>query len=198
MIKAIIFDSGGVIVDQRLFFERLNKIFKPKDNKKFWHEVNIEAIPLCKNLISEETFWRKIAKLNNKDPKKIPKNLWRRGYENLTKVKYDVLTIAKKLKKKYKLGLVSNSIAYHERINKKRGIYNFFDVVILSHKVGLTKDNKKIFFLTVNKLKVKPKECIFIDDVKDFVNVAESVGMEGIVFKNIKQLKSDLKTLLNF
>ncbi|MBI2659589.1 HAD-IA family hydrolase [Candidatus Woesearchaeota archaeon] len=198
MIKAILFDSGGVIVDQRLWFERLNKIFRPKNKKKFWREINIEAIPLCKNLISEKVFWKRIAKLNKKDIKKIPKNLWRLGYENLTKVKHDVLAIAQKLKKKYKIGIVSNSIAYHEKINKKRGTYNLFDAVILSHKVGLTKNNKKIFFLAAKKLKVKPKECIFIDDVKDFVDVAKSVGMAGIVFKNSKQLKSDFKKFIKF
>ena len=196
MIKAILFDSGGVIVDQQLFFERLNKIFRPKDNKKFWHQINIEAIPLCKNLISEEVFWEKIAKLNKKNQKKIPKNLWRQGYESSTKVKQDVLNIIKKLKKKYKLGLVSNSIAYHEKINKKRGIYDFFDVVVLSHKIGLTKDGKNIFIITAKKLKFKPTQCVFIDDVKNFVDVARSIGMKGIVFKNSKQLKSDLKKLL--
>lgn len=198
MIKAILFDSGGVIVDQKLWFEGLNKIFRPKDKKKFWHKINIEAIPLCRNLISEGAFWEKITKLNNKDIQKIPKNLWRQGYENLTKVRHDILAIAKKLKVRYRVGIVSNSIAYHERINRKRGIYNLFDAVILSHKVGITKDNKRIFFLAAKKLKVKPKECIFIDDVKDFVNVAKSVGMKGIVFKNTKQVESDLKKLIKF
>ena len=197
MIKAILFDSGGVIIDQRLFFERMNKIFQPKDRKKFWHEINIEAIPLCKNLISERVFWGKIAKLNKKSPKKIPKNLWRQDYENLTKVKQDVLDIIKKLKMKYKLGLVSNSISYHEKINKKRGIYNFFDVVILSHKIGLTKDSKEIFLLAAKKLKVRPFQCIFIDDVREFVNVAKSIGMKAILFKNNKQLKKDLNKILN-
>lgn len=198
MIKAIIFDSGGVIVDQQLFFEKLNSVFRPKDNKKFWHEINIEAIPLCKNLISEKVFWEKIAKLNNKNPKKISKNLWRQGYESLTKINRNVLQLIKKLKKKYKLGLVSNSISYHQRINKKRSIYNLFDVVVLSHKIGLTKDNKEIFIIAAKKLNVRPTQCIFIDDVKDFVNVAKSIGMSGIVFKNSNQLKSDLGKLLNY
>ena len=196
MIKSILFDSGGVIVDQSQFFGRLNRIFRPKNKKKFWHEINIEAIPFCKNLISEKVFWEKIAKLNKKDPNKIPKNLWNEGYENSIKIDHKVLGIIKNLKKKYRLGLVSNSIKSHEKINKKLGIFDFFYAVILSHKVKLTKDNKRIFFLAAKKLKVKPKECIFIDDVMEFVNVAESVGMKGILFNNPKQLISDLTKLL--
>ena len=157
----------------------------------------MEAIPLCKNLISEEAFWKKIAKLNNMDPSKIPKNLWREGYENLTEVNRDVVFLIKKLKKKYKMAIVSNSIKFHEKINKKRGILDLFDVVIMSHKVALTKDAKDIFLLAARKLKVKPSESIFIDDVKDFVKVAESAGMNGVVFKNAAQLRADLEKTLN-
>ncbi len=127
MIKSIIFDSGGVIVSQRLFFERLFKLFRPKNKKKFWHEINIEAIPLCKNLISEEKFWEKIAKLNNKNSNKIPKNLWREGYEELTNIDKNVLNIIESLKNKYKLAIVSNSIAFHAKINRKRGLFKYFD-----------------------------------------------------------------------
>ncbi len=196
MIKAILFDSGGVIVYQKLFFKKLNEIFRPKNKKKFWRQINIEAIPLCKNLISEKEYWKKILRLNNKDQSKIPKNLWGEIYENSTKVDRNILNIIKKLKKKYKLGLISNSIKSHEKINKKRKIFNFFDTIILSHKVLLTKDNKRIFELAAKELKVKPKDCIFIDDVKGFVRVAQTVGMKGIIFSNKKKLISDLERLL--
>ena len=61
----------------------------------------------------------------------------------------------------------------------------------------MAKDDKRIFLMAAKKLKVKPKECIFIDDVKDFVNVAKSTCMKGIQFKNIGQLKSELNEILN-
>ena len=199
MIKAIIFDSGGVIVNQRLFFERLNKIFQPKDRKKFWHEINIKAIPLCKNQISEYEFWKRIA--NSTDAvvtNEVPKNLWTKDYEKLTSINQDVLDIIKKLKQKYKLVLVSNSIKSHEKINRRRGFFKLFDMVVLSHKVNLTKDNKDIFLLATEKLKIKPEECIFIDDVKDFVDIAKSTGMKGIIFKNSKKLKASLRKFVKF
>ena len=198
MIKAIVFDSGGVIINQHLFFERLGKIFMPKESKIFWHQINIEAIPLCKNLISEEEYWNRISRLTGKDPKKIPKNLWSRGYTSGTKANGDVMEIIKKLKNKYKLAIVSNSIKSHEKINRKRGIFDMFDEVVLSHKVGLTKDSKKIFLLAAKRLKVKPVECIFIDDVADFVKVAKSAGMNGILFKNSAQLNKDMERILRY
>ena len=196
MIKAIIFDSGGVIVNQKSLFDKFVKIFQPKNIKKFWREVNIKAIPLCKGKISEQEFWAQIAKSTRISLDKVPKNLWTKNYEKLTHLNKDVLNIIKALKQNYKLALVSNSIASHTKINEKRDIYNFFNVVILSHKIGLTKDNEKIFLIAARKLNVKPQECIFIDDIKDFVITAKSVGMKGILFKNSKKLELDLKKLL--
>ena len=197
MIKAIIFDGGGVIVNQELLMKRFIKLFKPKSKKKFLHDINIEAIPLCKNMISENRFWIKIAGIYGISPEKIPKNLWTKNFDKLTKIDKKMVQLIKNLRISYKIGFVSNTIKPHERINRKRGLFKLFDVVVLSHKIRMTKDDKRIFLMTAKKLKVKPKECIFIDDVKDFVNVSKSVGMKGMQFKNIGQLKSSLGKILN-
>lgn len=100
------------------------------------------------------------------------------------------------LKPKYKLALLSNSLQSHTRINKKRGLFKNFDLAMLSHEVELTKDTKDVFLLTAKKLNAKPKDCIFIDDVEEFVKVAESAGLKGILFKNPEQLESDLEKIL--
>jgi len=61
MIKAILFDSGGVVINHKLLVKKLIKIFKPENKEKFWNHVNIAVIPLCKNKISEELFWKNFA-----------------------------------------------------------------------------------------------------------------------------------------
>ena len=63
MIKAIIFDNGGVVSDQTLLLKKFTKIFKPKSRKKFLQDINLCAIPLCKNKISEAEYWIRISKL---------------------------------------------------------------------------------------------------------------------------------------
>ncbi len=196
MVKAIIFDGGGVIVDQNPLMNKFIRIFKPKNKEKFLHDLNIEAIPFCKGKISEKEFWIRIANSMCINMNKIPANLWTEDFDKLTKIDKKVLQIIKKLRKNYKLGFISNTITPHEKINRKRGLFDLFDVVVLSHKIGMTKDDKRIFLMTAKKLNVEPKECIFIDDVKDFVNTAKSVGMEGIQFRNSRQLESELKKLL--
>lgn len=196
MIKSIIFDGGGVVVDQNPLMNKFIRIFKPKNKEKFLHDLNIEAIPLCKGKILEEEFWIRIASSMCINMNKIPANLWTEDFDKLTKIDKKVLQIIKKLRKNYKLGFISNTITPHEKINRKRGLFDLFDVVVLSHKIGMTKDDKRIFLITAKKLNVETQECIFIDDVKDFVNTAKSVGMKGIQFRNSKQLESDLSKLI--
>ena len=196
MIKAIIFDLGGVIVDTKLVVDRIARVFDIHDKKKFWQDMNHEMIPLCKGDINERQFWTKIASKYNMEQKSVPKNFFRKDFEKLIRLNRELLQLIDKLKDKYKVAVISNIIEYHSKINKSMGLYEPFDHVVLSYKVKLTKDSKEIFMLTTKRLKVNPEECIFIDDVKKFVRMAKSIGMKTILFKNNKQLKSDLKKLL--
>ncbi len=196
MIKAIIFDLGGVLVNTSLIADRFNLIFNPKDKKEFWQELNHEMAPLCKCEITEAQFWKNVARKYGVDAKKIPKNLLRKDFEKSVRTNQELLDLVLNLKRKYKVAVISNIIEYHSKINKKQGLYEHFDHLTLSYEVRMAKDSKEIFTHTLKKLNVKPEECIFIDDVKKFVEVAKSVGMKGILFKDNSQLKSNLKKLL--
>lgn len=197
MIKAIIFDLGGVFLNMQPLTDEAEGLFKPKDKKEFWHELNIQIIPLCLGKISVYEFWKKLAfKYHSHINHEILKNLWIKDYAEKTFIDKKVEKIILDLKKNYKLGLISNTIFEHVEINKNLGRYKLFDQVILSNEVGLTKNNKKIFLLACKRLEVKPAECIFIDDIEDFCKIAESVGMKTIVFKSADQLNKDLKKLL--
>ncbi|HRS23105.1 MAG TPA: HAD-IA family hydrolase, partial [Candidatus Woesebacteria bacterium] len=71
-----------------------------------------------------------------------------------------------------------------------------FKTVIFSTDVGIRKPNPEIYLLTIKKLNVKPEETIFIDDTKHFIDIANSLGMKGIVYLNPDQLQKDLEKLL--
>ena len=81
-------------------------------------------------------------------------------------------------------------------LNKKLRIYNYFDEVVLSHEVKMSKDSEEIYLLAAKKLGVKTNECIFIDDYGVFLRIAKSVGMKGILFKDSEKLRYELNYLL--
>lgn len=198
MIKAIIFDLGGVVLDMKPLLKTAADLFQPRDETEFWREINLEAIPLCKGEITVLEFWKKVAKRHKKEiPDDILKDIWVKDYRESISINKKVQRLVESLKKSYKMGMISNTIPEHASINRRMGAFDVYDVVILSNEVKLTKDEKEIFLLAAEQLKVLPEECIFVDDVEKFVNVANSIGMKAILYKNPSQLKKEITFLLN-
>ena len=56
------------------------------------------------------------------------------------------------------------------------------DKYVVSSAVKLAKPEPEIFQLLLSKYDLKVDECVFIDDRKDNVNAAISLGMSGIVY----------------
>ena len=200
MIKAVIFDFGGVILNMKPLLTQTKKIFQMSDDVKLWETINIEAIPLCKGKITLLQCFINVAKKLKKDISyKNLKELWIKDYGKFTSIDNNMKKIVALLKKNYKLAIISNTIKEHTKVNKKLverfKLLKLFDTVIYSHKVGLTKDEKDIFLLATKNLKVKPEECVFIDDIKKFLKVAKGLGMKTIHFKNSIKLRRDLKAL---
>lgn len=91
------------------------------------------------------------------------------------------------------MALISNSeIAANKYFKRKK--YSIFEEIIISINEGITKTEERFYHLTLKRLNLKPEETLFIDDKQYCVDVANKVGMNVILFKNITQLKRALKT----
>lgn len=89
----------------------------------------------------------------------------------------------KTLRKKCKVGLLSNvGVGFWKRFSKEETEV-YFDDVVLSYQVGLVKPDAEIFKLATERLDVSPSECVFIDDDERNVRAAEKCGMKGIVYE---------------
>lgn len=193
MIKAIIFDVGGVLVYDIIpaVFDDIAHTLKI-DNvavKKAWNEI---MPALSVNQITEEEYWKRFIKAT-KTTQLLPKeSLLQRNYKAIRNEA--VYKLVKQLKEKgYKLAVLSNTIDLHTTINRRLGIYDDFPVQILSNEVKLIKPGKEIFLLTSKKLQTKPEETIFIDDNLENVEVANALGFHGIHFTSAEALKTKLE-----
>ena len=71
------------------------------------------------------------------------------------------------------------------------------DNYVVSSHVKLAKPEPAIYQLLLSKYSLKPEECVFIDDRKDNVDAAISLGMSGIVYPgSADQLKEILYPML--
>ncbi len=109
-----------------------------------------------------------------------------------------VSEIIRSLKGKKKLGLISNTNPLHfDYILSKFPVIRIFDKWILSYEVGFKKPDVHIFQTAMEWASVEPGKILLIDDMKKHVEVAVSLGMQGIHFISANQLREELYIKLN-
>ena len=100
-------------------------------------------------------------------------------------------------KGRWKLGLLSNTNRLHfDYVLAKFSVIRVFDRWILSHEVGFKKPAVEIFQKAVQWASVEPRKILFIDDMKKHVEVAASLGIQGIHFVSAAQLREELSLKL--
>ncbi len=67
-----------------------------------------------------------------------------------------------------------------------------FDVLVWSYRLGVAKPDPVIYRYALDQLGTLPGETLFIDDRPANVDAALKLGMVGVVFSNVAQLRTDL------
>lgn len=86
------------------------------------------------------------------------------------------------LKKQYKLGLVTNGYSDIQRKKVKgAGLTEFWDTIVVSEDIGISKPDAAIFLTALNRLGITPEEAVFVGDhyEKDILG-AMNVGMRTV------------------
>lgn len=197
MVKAIVFDVGGVIIpylDNVIDGYIKRKLgLSEKQFNDLWGKYIDRFIT---GKVIEKKFWE-IIQSEIKRPLPLPrKSLFLEEYCKNLVVNQQVISLVSRLKfNGYTVGVLSNSIFPYSQYNRKIGLYDLFDQVVLSNEVGMLKPSEEIYLYTLNKLRLNPSEVIFIDDKIENVNAAKQVGMKGLKYSSYKELE---KALLGF
>lgn len=194
MIKVVAFDFGGVLYtwDKINLLKNLAAELRIKsDSVDAAWEKSIGEFE--KGRITEKVFWQRFFDflgMKKRDLRKL-----RQIVIKQFKPMAQVIKLLKKLKKDHRVALLSNHTYWLNELEKKYHFKKWFDLLVISDHVGLTKPDEKIFRLLVRKAKVGAKEIVFIDDRVEYRKAAEKAGLDFISFKNYKQLLHDLKKL---
>jgi len=188
MIKAIIFDWGGVLApsDNKIAAIRLGESYDI-DEDKFKSFVTKLEDDLC-DIHDDTNFLNEVSKRFN-----IPINSLIDAL-NADPPDED-FEIAKNLSDKYEVFILSNQLKFRTDYIKKNFNLSFFKDVFFSNEIGLKKPDKKIFEYLLKNIEYRPDECLFIDDSEENILVAQKFGFKTIHFLNLIQLKQELAEL---
>jgi beta-phosphoglucomutase family hydrolase len=194
LIKAVIFDLDGVIVES----EDAHIEAEKRAYRKYGLTISAEELHRYTGTTAKAMFTELIAKYKlktsfeeiNSQKEKILLELLEQDAEP-TK---GVLSLIRKLKqRRIKLAIASSSttklVAY---ILKKLNITDLFDCVIAAEDAEHSKPNPEIFLKAATKLGVKPSQCLVIEDAKLGVEAAKSAGMKCIGYRNPHSGNQDL------
>jgi len=96
----------------------------------------------------------------------------------------------------YELALLSDHAReWVDFIRQQHAILGCFDHQFFSFELRHTKRERITFLTVLYKLARQASECVFIDDLATNIEVARSVGLHGIQFKDVTQLVTELKPL---
>jgi epoxide hydrolase-like predicted phosphatase len=102
------------------------------------------------------------------------------------------------LRPRYRTGILSNSfVGAREKERDRYGFPDLVDTIVYSHEVGLAKPDPRVYELTCERLDVRPRETVFLDDVPEFVDAARELGIQAILFEHNAQAIAELERCLS-
>jgi len=93
-----------------------------------------------------------------------------------------------------RLALLSNTDPIHVECLEQRFTFGrYFPTRIYSCSVGASKPSPAIYRAALESLGVPAREALYIDDIQEFVDAANRLGLDAIRFENPALLRSELR-----
>lgn len=198
MIKAVIFDMDGVLIEsENEYADRFAKIYK---------KVGVEYTKEIENRIVGSSYQKTFSILEEtlKEYCTVDEfwNFYNQDLE-VNPIDYkaildkDVLLLFDYLKQHhYQIALASSSSKEEIELGMKEcEIYDYFDVVLSGHEFHESKPNPAIYLETMKHLGVNSDECIIVEDSSYGIEAGKKANVYTVAKKtsrfNIDQSKAD-------
>ena len=198
MIKAIIFDFGNVICHftNDILRQRLADLSgkTPDEIKRISYIESDINKRFETGLISNQDFYEELSKICgvNVSYQELKTIYSKDKFNRVPNTK----ELIEKLRKNYKVGLLSNTSDWDwDYMIQVAPEVLSFDSITKSYEVGAMKPDKAIYEDALRKLNLKPEECIYTDDILEYVDKAKSLGFEAFQFTTAEKFEEDLKSI---
>ncbi len=195
MIKAILFDFGGVLGSDAdtIFLQVLeNNGITRAEAERLWEE-HWPNLKLGKCGVDE--IWNGVeARYGGRvDVEQV-----RKEYNASISIDGEMLDFAKSLQdKSLRLAILANEAREWMQVKREKGgLDQVFEKVYGSADIGLAKPDKGVYELVLRDMGLKGKEVVFIDNLERNLVPAKELGMRCIIFRGLSYLKEELAHVL--
>lgn len=194
-VKAIAFDYGAVFTYEwrtRRFLAEHDRALGLRPGTLFRHFFSGETWELVSTgKISEDEYFRRLqAAWEGPWPAGLEE--LRHGGAPLEGINRRVVRLAVALRRRHKVGLLSNATISLRGLLSELGLLDLFHFVVISAEVGLRKPDPAVFHLTALVAEVDISECLLVDDKERNTTAAIAAGMQAIRFRSAAQLQREL------
>lgn len=171
-VKWIFFDVGSTLIDEHWAYEHRMRDIADEAGVSF-EEVYKRAMDFYVqnkkgDLEAAKLFGVELTKWHTEDEMIYP----------------EATKCLEQLSKKYKIGIIANQLLGTKERLKKHGVLKFIDLVIASAEEGVSKPDKRIFEITLERAGCKPEEAVMIGDrIDNDIVPAKALGMRTIWVK---------------
>lgn len=181
MIKAVIFDMDGVIIDsegvyleyQLEFAKKKNPDVKLEDLYPMVGATKQECWEVVERVVSNGQTWEELrTEFRQRD---IYSEI---DYRSI--YRQEVTDTLKQLKEAgFRLALASSThLELVERVLKENGIRDYFEAVVSGEQFKKSKPDPEIYLYTAGQLKLNPEECLAVEDSTIGITAAHRAGLK--------------------
>ena len=197
MIKAIIFDIGGVLLRTEDLSPR--EKWAKRYGMGVWDFATAvfesdTAKRAAVGLVSEAEMW--LAARQRFNVSEAEAAQFRRDFFAGDRWDESLLDWIISLRGRYRTAILSNAWSgTRNYVTSLPKVIAAFDEIVISAEEGLRKPQAEIYQRVVQRLNVSPHEAVFVDDVLENVEGAKRVGLEAIQFKAGLDVRGSLEHL---
>lgn len=195
-IKAVIWDYGGVLVRTEDIVPRQKLADKLQISIEELTDLvfnSPKAIKAAHGELSGKLHWQQVGQALGVDAQTLREEFFAGDVLDEELMRY-----IRNLRPEYRTGLLSNAFDQLRRqIEQGHKIADAFDEILISAEVGLMKPDTAIYELFLQRMRLEPREAVFVDDFVENVDGARQAGMQAIHFRSREQALVELGDLLD-
>jgi epoxide hydrolase-like predicted phosphatase len=197
MIKAVIFDVGGVLLrtqswEKRLAWDaRLGLAPGTVEQMVFNSEHGRAA--QC-GQVTAEAHWQWVGEQLGLSAETLTQ--FRTDFWAGDKMDTDLIAYIRRLRPAYITAIISNYMdSLRDELTHDFQVADAFDLIVVSAEFGTMKPDPRIYQYTLDQLDVVPDQSVFIDDFAHNIAAARNIGMHAIHYTSEIDLYAELAQL---